>query len=80
MSAWVGSINSRFYKIVELKQDQRQFQAEMIDFPESYQKLKIWMPKINGIDTHISVGQEQTFTLQTGSRAKGTLSLKRLEQ
>ncbi len=80
MSAWVGSINSRFYKIVELKQGQYQYQFEMTDFPEKYQKLKVWMPKMEDIDTTIAIGQQQTFDLKVGAQVKGSISLKRLAQ
>ena len=80
MSAWVGSISSRFYKIVEFKKDLRQFQIEMTDFPESFQNLKIWMPKLHSIETQISIGEQQKFSLKMGAETKGSLSLKRLSQ
>ncbi len=80
MSAWVGSISSRFYKIIEFKEGEYQYQIDMTDFPESYQALKIWMPKINSIETQITVGEQQQFNVKMGSVAKGTVNLKRLSQ
>ena len=80
MSAWVGSISSRFYKIVEFEKGQRQAQVLMDKFPEKYQQLKIWMPKINPIDTNISPGEQQKFVLNRGSNIIGTLTMKRLPQ
>ena len=80
MSAWAGSISSRFYKIVEFKEGQRQAQVIMTDFPESFETLKIWMPKITPIKTEIKVGQQQDFLLNVGNRSKGKLAVKRLAQ
>jgi hypothetical protein len=80
MSAWVGSINSRFYKIVEFKEGQTQYQIDMNDFPESYQNLKIWMPKIDPIDTRISINEQQQHPLKLGKGIKGNITLKRLAQ
>ena len=80
MSAWAGSISSRYYKIVEFKEGQRQAQVVMADFPESFETLKIWMPKITPIKTKIKVGQQQDFLLNIGNRSKGKLAIKRLAQ
>jgi len=80
MSAWAGSISSRFYKIVEFKEGQTQAQVVMTDFPESFETLKIWMPKITPIKTKIKVGQQQDFLLNVGNRSKGKLAIKRLPQ
>ena len=80
MSAWAGSISSRFYKIVEFKEGQTQAQVVMTDFPESFETLKIWMPKITPIKTEIKVGQQQDFLLNVGNRSKGKLAIRRLAQ
>jgi len=80
MSAWVGSITSRFHKIVEFKEGQRQMQVVMKDFPEKFSQLKIWMPKINSIDTNILPGEQKDFVLKTAKKSRGTLAIKRLPQ
>ncbi|MEH6345765.1 MAG: hypothetical protein V7785_11810 [Bermanella sp.] len=80
MSAWAGSISSRYYKIVEFKEGQTQAQVVMTDFPESFKTLKIWMPKITPIKTEIKVGEQQSFLLNVGNRSKGKLAIKRLAQ
>ncbi|NRB36907.1 MAG: hypothetical protein HRU20_00400 [Pseudomonadales bacterium] len=80
MSAWVGSISSRFYKIVEFKEGQRQAQVTMHGYPEGYSQLKIWMPKIKPIDTGILPGEQQEFLLKTANKIRGKLAIKRLAQ
>ncbi|MEY8263418.1 MAG: hypothetical protein RPR98_04365 [Bermanella sp.] len=80
MSAWVGSITSRYYKIVEFKAGKRQFQVDMAGFPEHLSQLKIWMPKIEPIDTAIFAGEQQAFVLKTASKTRGTLAIRRQPQ
>jgi len=80
MSAWVGSITSRFHKIVEFKEGQRQMQVVMRDFPEKYTELKIWMPKINPIATNILPGEKKEILLKTAKKSRGMLAIKRMPQ
>jgi len=80
MSAWAGSISSRYYKIVEFEQGQTQAQVLMKDYPEKFTELKVWQPKYKPIHTQVDVGEEQRFDLIKGNKAKGTLDIKRLAQ
>ena len=80
MSAWAGSISSRYYKIVEFKEGQTQARVIMKNFPENFKTLKIWMPKITPIKAEINVGEQKSFLLNRGNRSKGKLAIKRLPQ
>ena len=77
MSAWVGSISSQYHKIVELEEGQTFSRVEMVDYPEDFTELKIWLPKFEPINTVIEIGQAQSFELRKGEVVVGALRLSR---
>ncbi|NQZ05779.1 MAG: hypothetical protein HRT35_01330 [Algicola sp.] len=77
MSAWVGSISSQYHKIVELEEGQTFSRVEMVDYPEGFTELKIWLPKFEPINTVIEIGQAQSFELRKGEVVVGALRLSR---
>ena len=76
MSAWVGSISSQYYKIVEINQQPYQI-ISMTNYPEEFSQLNIWLPKFGLITTHIEAGQEQSFDLSLEGELLGKLRVKR---
>ncbi len=76
MSAWVGSISSKYYKIVEFNQQPYQI-ISMANYPEEFSQINIWLPKYGLITTSIEAGQEQSFDLRLGGKLLGKIRLKR---
>ena len=76
MSAWVGSISSKYYKIVELNQQPYKV-ISMDNYPEEFSQLNIWLPKYGLITTSIKPGQEQSFELNLGGELLGKIRIKR---
>ena len=73
MSAWAGSIKSRYYTVVEFNEGETIKRKTIRDFPEEFTNVKIWMPKNNLIDTIINKGEVQTFNI----KSIGKLTLQR---
>ncbi len=80
MSAWAGSISSRFYNIVEFQENENNKLVTMTNFPESFTEVKIWMPRFKPIHTKISIGETQRFNLKRGAQIWGELIIKRSSQ
>ena len=86
MSAWVGSISSRYHKIIQLSsnteqnEEQSYWQESMQGYPEEFNQLKIWLPKYQTIHTRIDIGESQTFDLVKGSNIMGKIHLRRFTQ
>jgi len=77
MSAWVGSIKTKYYKIFELNQDENYKQIEMSGYPEHFNKLKIWLPKFDLIDIQININEERTLDLIKSGQVLGQIRIKR---
>ncbi|MFT4926088.1 MAG: hypothetical protein ACI8WB_002186 [Phenylobacterium sp.] len=87
MSAWVGSINTRYHKIVEpnivegnvdgIGADQLESYVQMTEFPQHFTELKIWLPKFDAISTNIKVGETQLHDLVKGNKVVGRVLLQR---
>ena len=80
MSAWAGSISSRYHKVVELKENESYLVTSMTDYPEEFTRLNIWLPKYELIKTEITIGQEQAFVLKKGDKEVGKIRIKRFRQ
>lgn len=80
MSAWAGSIKSRYFNVMEFGNKELIQYAEMNRFPEEFTQLKIWLPNFEPIETRIAVGDTQEFELIKGHVVVGTLRLKRFAQ
>ena|GEM_PF-789686 len=80
MSAWVGSIHSKYYKIVELGNTEQYKTFSMSGYPEEFQQVKIWLPKFDLIETRIGIGQQQSFDLKQNGQQAGKIRIKRSKQ
>lgn len=77
MSAWVGSIGSRHYAIVEPEPEKSLALLKMSGFPAGFSKIKIWMPKYPLIEVSLAQGAK-TVPLEKNGKARGTISLVRM--
>ncbi|SFD62956.1 hypothetical protein [Pseudoalteromonas denitrificans] len=75
MSAWIGSIKSQYYKIIELSQNENYKRTEMSGYPEHFNKLKIWLPKFDLIDIDIKLNEEKTIDLIKSGKILGAVDL-----
>lgn len=76
MSAWVGSITSNYYKIVEPEEKSTHLAFKMEGIPAHLSKIKIWMPKYPLQQTSLTQGA-QTLALQKSGKTRGTILLSR---
>jgi hypothetical protein len=67
----LGSVDSRYHKIVKLLPQQSQSVTRMSGYPPHFNQLKIWLPKCIPISTEIEVGQTQRFNLTKGNQPAG---------
>ena len=74
MSAWAGSISSRYYTIIEFKDGETVKNMTISDIPPEFSQVKVWMPRTEPIQTRIAAGE--TKQLDIGDR--GQLTLKRV--
>jgi len=77
MSAWAGSISSRYHKILSLDEQDSSLRFDMQDYPEDFSQVKIWMPNFKPIDTQIRSGETQRFNLKRGAQIWGELIIRR---
>ena len=77
MKSWVASISSRYYKIIEFKKGQKEFQFSMNTFPEHLTKVKVWMPKYKEIELSIASGASKKVDLEKKGKPAGALTLTR---
>jgi len=63
MSAWAGSISSKYHKVVEFREGEIHKTTTMRDFPAEFSEVKIWMPPNRLIQTIIRDGETQEFDL-----------------
>lgn len=80
MSAWVGSISSRYSKIVNLEQQDRERRFAMTGYPDTLNEVKVWLPHVKPIHTRIQIGETQRFHLKRGAQVVGEIVLKRERQ
>ncbi|MCJ8339654.1 MAG: hypothetical protein MJK10_14385 [Pseudomonadales bacterium] len=80
MSSWVGSISSKYYKIVEFAAQQNYKRFAMSSYPENFKKIKIWMPNVGLLETSIEVGEQQSIELKVANQIVGVIRLNRAAQ
>jgi len=80
MSSWVGSISSKYYKIVEIEAQQNYLRFAMSSYPEHFKKIKIWMPKYGLLETSIEIGEKKSIELKIANRIVGVIRLNRAAQ
>ncbi|MEE8057731.1 MAG: hypothetical protein V3T17_07855 [Pseudomonadales bacterium] len=73
MSAWVGAISSRYYTVVEFEEGETEKIIKITDFPPGFSQVKVWLPKMKPIHTHMLDGETKYFDL-----ARGQLTITRL--
>jgi len=77
MSAWAGSISSRYHKILSLDEEDSSLRFAMQDYPEGFSQVRIWMPHFKPIHTQIRSGETQRFNLKRGAQIWGELIIRR---
>ncbi|MCJ8300667.1 MAG: hypothetical protein MJK13_17280, partial [Pseudomonadales bacterium] len=80
MSSWVGSISSKYYKIVEFAAQQNYKRFAMSSYPENFKKIKIWMPNVGLLETSIEIGEQQSIELKVANQIIGVIRLNRTAQ
>jgi len=80
MSSWVGSISSKYYKIVELEEGQNYKRFSMSSYPEKYNQIKIWMPKYGVLEVNVEIGQQKSIELKVADQVVGLLKINREAQ
>ena len=80
MSAWVGSIASRYSKITKLDEQKTEHRIAMQGYTEAFSEVKVWLPHIKPIHTKIQNGETQHFHLKRGAQVVGEIQLKRERQ
>ena len=77
MSAWAGSISSRYHKILSPEEDDHHLRFDMQNYPEDFSRVNIWMPHFKPIHTQIRSGETQRFNLKRGAQIWGELIISR---
>ena len=77
MSAWAGSISTRYNKIFEFSENTLKHRFTMKSYPEKFTQLKIWLPKFEPIVTDIKQGETQTLELKKGENLVGKIKISR---
>ena len=58
MSSWVGSISSKYNKIVKIPSQKHKTRFSMQDYPENFTLLNILLPKFGVLKTTINIGED----------------------
>jgi len=74
MSAWAGSISSRYYTIIHFDEDEIMKDVIISDFPQEFSEVKIWAPRMDLIDTKILAGE----SLEKKLGSSGSITLTRV--
>lgn len=61
MSAWAGSISSRYYTIIEFDEGETAKDLLITDYPDSFSEVKVWAPKTTPVHTKIHNGETKQF-------------------
>ena len=80
MSSWVGSISSKYYKIVELSAEQKITRFAISAYPESFVEIKIWMPIYGWLEASIEMGEKKSIELKIAIKIVGVIRLSRKSQ
>ena len=80
MSAWVGSISSKYYKIVKFAAGQQVQRFAMSSYPESFKNISIWLPQVGLIETTIDIGETKSIELKIANKIVGLIRLNRAMQ
>lgn len=77
MRAWVASLSSQYFTVVQFKKKQKKAQFEIPNLPDSVSQVRIWMPGYPVMDLEIGSGKTVSETLTRKKKKRGTLTLKR---
>jgi hypothetical protein len=77
MRAWVASISSKYYEIVDFEKQKQSFKFTMDNLPEELTKVSIWMNKYEKIETSVNKGESETVEIKRRDEVVGELTLSR---
>ncbi len=78
MSAWAGSVSSRYNKIFEFSKNNLKHRFAMKAYPEKFTQVKIWLPKFDPIVTNIKNLETQTLDLKKAGQLVGKVKISRM--
>jgi len=74
MRAWIASIASQYYRIVDLEKAKN---FEITDVPDHLSVVKVWLPNYDAVELPVKNGESQDIELKKKSKASGVLKLSR---
>ena len=74
MRAWIASISSQYYKIVDLDKGKS---FDLSSIPDHLSVVKVWLPNYDPVEFTLQHGESQDIELKKKSKAAGTLKLSR---
>jgi hypothetical protein len=81
MIAWIGSISSNHFRVVQFKKKQKKATFEITGVPDNFTKVKVLMPLYNVIEAAPAPGTPVSFDLfkkqKKKSKASGRITLTR---
>ncbi len=77
MSAWAGSITSRYYTVVEFDAHELKKTVTITDFPADFRQIKIWMPKLDPLHISLNPGEKIQQPIERKKKVRGHILIKR---
>ena len=78
MKAWVGAIETRYYKVIDFRENELEFDFEYQAFPAQFSEFKIWLPEYDPVTFALKKGQKITVDLIRKGQVRGTLTMRRI--
>ncbi len=75
--AWVAAIETRYYKVIDFREDELEVNFEYQAFPAQFSKIKIWLPDYDPVTLVLKKGQQITLDLIRKGQVRGTLTMRR---
>lgn len=77
MRAWVGSMSSKYFKILTFERKQKQASFVMEGVPTSLQTIRVIIPGYDEITAQITSGNTVTVDVSRKKKKRGTIKLQR---
>ena len=77
MRAWIASIASRYYEVIDFEEQENSFKFTMNTFPKEYSNVAVWMNRYEKIETALKKGESKTIQIKQKDEVVGELTLSR---
>lgn len=75
MKAWIASIASRYYKVLNFQPEAKSLTFEIASVPSQYSKVKVWFPNYPTQEFQIKRGESKQIDLERAGKSFGALTL-----